>query len=96
MIGPAEMSVENFDHIGGALAFLDGDIPENCFLCGKPLAGITVYWHGATGGIALHPDCSERLGSRLICDGINANLIKDGQSVTSGVGIGLVPGRGTL
>lgn len=78
------MSVENFDQLGGVVEFL-GDVPENCFFCGKPLAGLTVYWHGAGAGIALHPDCGERLGSRLIRDSLNANLIRDGKSASAGV-----------
>jgi hypothetical protein len=84
------MSVENFDHLEGALAFLDGDAPENCFFCGKPLAGLTAYWHGQGRGVALHPDCAVSLGARLCRDGLNAKLIAEGKPVTAGIGLGLV------
>lgn len=83
------MSVENFDQIDGAIAFLGEDTPEHCFFCQKPLAGITTYWHSPPGGIALHPDCAVALGARLCRDGINAKLIAEGRPVTAGVGIGL-------
>lgn len=84
------MSVENFDQLGGAIAFLDEGVPENCFYCGKPLAGLTAYWHGAGGnGIGLHPECGEKLGGRLIRDSLNAKLLRDGKPVTAGIGIGL-------
>lgn len=86
------MSVEDFSQLGGALAFLGEDTPEHCFLCGKPLAGITTYWHGAGGqSLALHPECGERLGGRLIRDSLNAKYLAEGKSVTAGVGVGLVP-----
>jgi hypothetical protein len=83
------VSVENFDQLDGAMAFLDGDAPEDCFHCWKPLAGLTVYWHNGTGGIALHPDCAVALGARLCRDGLNAKLIGEGKT-PAGVGVGLV------
>ena len=84
------MSVENFDQLGGAIEFLGEDTPEHCFYCGKPLAGITAYWHGSTGsGVALHPDCAVALGARLCRDGINAKLIAEGKAATAGVPPGL-------
>lgn len=80
------MSVEDFSKLGGAVEFLDGHIPDDCYLCGKPLTGISVYWHGTQGrGIALHPDCGERLGAALIRDSLNAKLILKGSPVTAGV-----------
>lgn len=84
------MSVENFDQLDGALAFLGEDTPEHCFYCGKPLAGMTAYWHGLNGqGVALHPDCAVALGARLCRDGLNAKLIGEGKTPTAGIGIGL-------
>lgn len=84
------MSVENFDQLGGAIEFLGEAVPENCFLCGKPLSGLTAYWHGADGrGIALHPDCGEKLGARLIRDALNAKLLSEGKPVTAGIAPGL-------
>lgn len=85
------MSVENFNDVGGALAFLDERTPEHCFYCGKPLEGLVTYWHG-TGGqsLALHPDCGEKLGGRLIRDSLNAKYLSEGKTVTAGIGIGLV------
>lgn len=91
------MSVENFDQLGGAMAFLEGEAPENCFYCGKPLAGLTAYWHGMDGrGVALHPDCGVQLGARIIRDSLNAQFLSRGKPVTAGIGVGLVPhgGRG--
>lgn len=85
------MSVENFDQLGGTIAFLGEDTPEHCFYCGKPLAGITTYWHGSGHGVALHPDCAVSLGARLCRDGLNAKLLAEGKSVAAGVGVGLVP-----
>lgn len=86
------MSVENFSQIGGVIEFLGERTPESCFLCGKPLAGLTTYWHGADGqNLALHPDCGERLGCRIIRDSLNAKLLNDGKPVTAGVSPGLVP-----
>lgn len=85
------MSVENFDQLGGAMAFLDGDAPENCFYCGKPLAGLTTYWHGMDcRGIALHPECGLKLGARIIRDSLNAQLVAEGKPVSSGCGVELV------
>lgn len=83
------MSVENFDQLDGAITFLDESVPEDCFYCSKPLAGMTAYWHGHGRGVALHPDCAVALGARLCRDGINAKLIAEGKPVTSGIGIGL-------
>lgn len=83
------MSVENFDQLGGALAFLGEDTPEHCFYCGKNLAGITALWHGNGQNVALHPDCAVALGARLCRDGLNAKLVGEGKPVTSGVGIGV-------
>ena len=84
------MSVENFDALGGAIDFLGEDIPQDCFLCGKPLAGETVLWHGPGKNVALHPDCAVNLGARLCRDGLNAKLLSEGKPVTAGVGVGLV------
>lgn len=83
------MSVENFDQLGGAIEFLGEDVPEHCFFCKKPLAGITAYWHGFGGGIALHPSCAVELGARLCRDGLNAKLLSEGKSAAAGVGVGL-------
>lgn len=85
------MSVENFADIGGAVAFLGDDTPEDCFFCGRPLDGITVYWHSASksAGIAMHPDCATNLGVRLCRDGMNAKLVCEGKSPTSGISPGL-------
>lgn len=89
------MSVENFDQIEGAMAFLDGEAPENCFYCDKPLVGLTAYWHGQDGrGVALHPDCAVNLGARLCRDGLNAKLIGEGKTPEAGVGFGLVGTNG--
>lgn len=85
------MSVENFDQLGGALEFLSDAIPHDCFYCGKPLAGLTAYWHGRGRGVALHPDCAVNLGARLCRDGLNAKLLSEGKPATAGIGIGLVP-----
>lgn len=85
------MSVENFDQLSGAIEFLGEDTPQDCFFCGKPLAGLTAYWHGQGRGVALHPDCAVSLGARLCRDGINAKLLSEGKPVTAGIGIGLVP-----
>jgi hypothetical protein len=85
------MSVENFDQLDGAIAFLGEDTPEHCFYCGKPLAGLTAYWHGLNGqGVALHPDCGLKLGTRLIRDSLNAQLLSEGKQATAGIGVGLV------
>lgn len=86
------MSVENFDQLGGVIEFLGEATPLDCFYCGKPLAGITAYWHGqGRSVVALHPDCAVSLGARLCRDGINAKLLSEGKPVTAGIGIGLVP-----
>lgn len=84
------MSVENFDQLGGAIEFLGEDTPENCFYCGKPLAGLTAFWHGADGrSVALHPECGVELGARLCRDGLNAKYIAGGKAATAGVSPGL-------
>lgn len=83
------MSVEQFDQIGGGVEFLGEHVPDTCFYCSKPLAGLTVYWHGTTGGVALHPDCGERLGARIIRDSLNAKLMNDGKPADAGVSPGL-------
>lgn len=84
------MSVENFDQLDGALAFLGDDTPQDCFFCHKPLAGETVLWHAPGKNVALHPDCAVSLGARLCRDGLNAKLVAEGKPVTAGVGVGLV------
>ena len=87
------MGVENFDQLGGAIAFLGEDTPEHCFYCHKPLAGFTAYWHGAGHGVALHPDCAVSLGVRLCRDGLNARLLAEGKPITAGIGVGLARER---
>lgn len=84
------MSVENFDQLEGALAFLEGEVPENCFLCGKPLAGVGVLWYGDSRAIGLHIGCGSRLGSHLIKDSLHAERIEAGKPVMAGIGAGLV------
>jgi hypothetical protein len=39
-----------------------------CFYCGDPLYTRFVSWMGATGAIALHPPCCEKLMRRLNID----------------------------
>lgn len=85
------MSVENFDELGGAIDFLGEHVPDGCFFCGKPLAGLTAYWHGHGAGVALHPECAVALGARLCRDGLNARLLSDGHAVTAGVSVVLPP-----
>lgn len=80
------MSVENFDQLGGTIEFLGEDTPENCFYCGKPLSGLTVYWHGVGTGIGMHPDCGLKLGAHLSRDAINARLISEGKPSRAGIG----------
>ncbi len=41
---------------------------EECFFCGEAIAGAFVFWMGATGGIALHEGCANRLGWDFIKD----------------------------
>jgi len=57
---------------GGALCWLtDNGFVSNheaCFLCGEPILGSFVFWHGCTGSIALHEDCANRLGFDLVKD----------------------------
>lgn len=84
------MSVENFAQLGGAVDFLV-DISEHCFYCNRPLAGIVAYWHGQPRGIALHPDCSIKLGAHLCRDGINARLVTEGKN--AGVGVSIVAAK---
>lgn len=87
------MSVENFDQIDGALAFLGEDTPQDCLYCGKPLSGLTALWHGPGGqNVAMHPDCAVSLGARLCRDGLNAKLLIEGKPATAGIGVGLVEG----
>ena len=84
------MSVENFDQLDGALAFLEGEVPENCFYCRKPLAGIGVLWYGGEGeAIGLHVGCGNRLGSHLIKDSLHAERITAGKPVMAGIGAGI-------
>lgn len=83
------MSVENFNQLGGALAYLGEDTPENCFFCGRPLEGVTTCWHGVGAEIALHPDCAERLAIHLIKDSFNAKRLAEGKPVNVGIGVGL-------
>lgn len=84
------MSVENFDQLGGAVAFLDDATPENCFYCGRPLSGLTAFWHGADGrDVALHPDCGLDFGVRITRDALNAKMIGEGKSPAAGVSVGL-------
>lgn len=85
------MSVENFDKLDGAVAFLETATPEDCFFCGKPLSGITAFWHGADGqNVALHPDCGVTLGARLIRDSLNARYISEDGNALAGISPGLV------
>jgi hypothetical protein len=84
------MSVENFDQLDGALAFLGENTPDNCFYCGKPLAGIGLLWYSGGKAIGLHVGCGARLGSHLIKDSLHAERIEAGKPVVAGIGVGLV------
>lgn len=86
------MSVENLDHVGGVVEFLDDQTPQDCFYCGKPLAGITVLWHGKSSSkgdtfdiVGMHPNCAIELGAQLCRDGLNAEFIEAGKSPLLGV-----------
>jgi len=64
------MSVENASLPRTVVAILDGHIEnyESCFLCGNPISGPFVYWHGSTGDIALHESCADYLAWNLVKD----------------------------
>lgn len=81
------MAVADFNSISGVVEFFAEKTPEDCFLCGKPLAGITTYWHGLDGSrpIGLHPVCAVELGARLCRDGLNAKFLAEGKSPLAGV-----------
>lgn len=84
------MSVENFDQLDGALAFLGEDTPEHCFKCRKPLAGITVLWYGGERqSIGLHPECASSLWMHLIKDSFIASRIAAGKPVLTEIVGGL-------
>lgn len=83
------MSVENFDQIGGAIEFLGEETPENCFYCGKPLAGVGVLWFGAGKAIGLHRDCASSFGAHIIKDSLHANRLVAGKPILAGIGVGL-------
>lgn len=86
------MSVANFDRVDGVVEFFGKDTPEDCFFCGKPLAGFTAVWHGLSSSsgdrfdiVALHPDCAVELGACLCRDGLNAKFLSKGKSASAGV-----------
>lgn len=85
------MSVENFDQLGGAIEFLGEGAPENCFYCGKPLAGLTAFWHGLDRGksIGLHPSCAVEFGARISRDGLNARYLSEGHRASIGIAVGI-------
>ena len=39
-----------------------------CFYCGKLLVPPLIFWAGETGALGLHPECCERLMTRLAMD----------------------------
>lgn len=78
------MSVENFDQLSGAMEFLEGETPDLCFKCGKPLSGVNVLWYGGGKAIGLHPDCGIELAAHLARDSLHARWIVEGKHVTAG------------
>lgn len=90
------MSVEDFDSIDGVVEFLGDQTPQDCFFCGKPLAGFTTMWHGLSSRrgdgfdvVALHPDCAIELATYLCRDGLNAKFLAEGKSPLLGVPVEL-------
>ncbi len=49
------------------------DVPQDCYLCQKPLAGWSVFWHALDQpSIALHPACAPRFAEHLVADALEA------------------------
>lgn len=72
------MAVENFDSLSDLTEFLGDRTPDLCFLCGKPLAGLTAYWAGLdTNGtvVAFHPACGIEFAAHLSRDSLNATFL---------------------